>query len=281
MTRARATTTTRLRGSTAGFTLIEMIVSIGIAALVLGVLASAVSNQGRSAVYQMGAADMQQNVRGALDLFGREVRMAGYGLSAVDPAVLPAVEVLAPGANLALLKVRGNYLNVQGRGCSGGGGACGTAAQIVLSGAPFPAFSVGEQVAIESALLGVAEVRTIGAYNQATGVITVTAPFANSYLAGSPVNQINTYQYRLDTQGVLWRSNDPIADQINLFDLRYVLADGTKVANPAAQIASLRGSTIQMRSAMPPRDGLTPQSQLGSEVRIRNLGIVRDAGAGA
>jgi prepilin-type N-terminal cleavage/methylation domain-containing protein len=259
-----------------GFTLIELLVSLGIAASVLGILASAVASQGRSAVFQMGTADMQQNVRGALDLFEREVRMAGFGLSAVPTTALAPVQVVAPGLNLYLLNLRGNYLNVKSRGL-----ALNSTITLDATAAPWPTFTVGEQVAIESALLGVAEVRTIGAYNNVAGTITLSTPLTNAYEAGSLVNQIDTLVYRLDAAGIFWRNSDAVADQINLLDLTYVLTDGSAVANPSANLATLRSATVDMRSARPPRDGQTAQSQLGTEIRIRNLGIVRDAGAGA
>ena len=259
-----------------GFTLIELMVSIGIAASVLGMLASAVSSQGRSAIFQMGAADMQQNVRGALDLFEREVRMAGFGLSAVPTAVLAPVEVKAPGGDLYLLDLRGNYRNVKSRGS-----AANSTITLDATAKPWPTFTVGEQVAIESPILGVAEVRTIGAYSIVAGTVTLNTPLANAYDAGSAVNQIDTLVYRLDTNGVLWRNTDAVADQINLLALTYVLDDGTAVPNPSADLDTLRSATVQMRSARPPHDGLTAQSQLGTEIRMRNLGIVRDVGGGA
>src|SRR4051794_32752422 len=104
----------------------------------------------------MGAADMQQNVRGALDLFEREVRMAGYGLNAVPNKVAAPVQVVAPGAtNLYLLNLRGNYLNVKSRGT-----ATNTTITLDPPSASWPTFTAGEQVAIESAILGTAEIRT-------------------------------------------------------------------------------------------------------------------------
>ena len=55
-----------------GFTVIELLASIGVAAIALVILASAVRSQGQTAMYQTGSADMQQNVRGALEMFRRD-----------------------------------------------------------------------------------------------------------------------------------------------------------------------------------------------------------------
>ena len=62
----------------AGFTLIELMVSMAISLVVLAAIAGTFTVQTRqnSAEEQIG--QMQQNVRGALDLMIREIQMAGY-----------------------------------------------------------------------------------------------------------------------------------------------------------------------------------------------------------
>ena len=257
-----------------GFTVLEMLAAIGIAAVTLVILASAARSQGRSAIFQMGSADMQQNVRGALDLFTREVRMAGYGLAAVPTTTLAPIVVLPPGGDAYAVRLRGNYGNVKSTGSTAAAGAL----LVTLDPtAPRPLFRPGEQLAIESLILGTAEVRTIAGYNSGTGVITLSAALGQVYEAGSPVNQIDTLDYRLDGAGVLWRGNDPMADQLNVLQLAYVLADGTTVADPAANLDTLRAATVRMHAQKPLLNGLQPQAEFGTEVRIRNLGIAAEA----
>jgi hypothetical protein len=250
-----------------GFTVLEMLTSIGIAAVTLVILASAARSQGRSAVFQIGSADMQQNVRSALALFTREVRMAGYGLAAVPTATLAPVEVLASEGGYQV-RLRGNYGNVASRGS-----AAGSTVTLDATAAPFPIFLAGKQLAIESLILGVAEVRTIAGYDQGAGVITLADALEQVYDAGSPVNQIDVLDYRLDGAGVLWRGNDPMADQLNILEVAYVLADGAAVADPAGSLDTLRAATIRMHAQKAEHDGLQPQAEFGTEVRIRNLGI--------
>ena len=62
----------------AGFTLVELMVSMAISLAVLAAIAGTFTAQTRqnSAEEQLG--QMQQNVRGALDLMIREIQMAGY-----------------------------------------------------------------------------------------------------------------------------------------------------------------------------------------------------------
>jgi prepilin-type N-terminal cleavage/methylation domain-containing protein len=264
-----------------GFTLLETLVSITIAAVVLGALATAVRSQSRSAIFQMGTADASQNVRGALDLFKRDVRMAGFGMGAVPTATLAPVAVEAAGAGeLYRLRLRGDYSVLQ---CGAGAtlGTCtgsGALSTITLdaTAAPYPTFVVGRRVAIESKIVGVAEVATITAWNPGTHVISVTPGLTNVYDAGSPVHQIDELLYVLDSQGVLRRNGDPVADQITAvgaLQVRYVLADGTTTADPTASLDVLRGATLRLRSTGTTHDGLQPQADVSTEVRIRNLGI--------
>jgi prepilin-type N-terminal cleavage/methylation domain-containing protein len=264
-----------------GFTVIELLAAIGVAAIALVMLASAVRSQGTSAVYQMGAADMQQNVRGALDLFRREVRMAGYGMSSVLTATLPVLEVPAVGAGeLYRVNLRGNFAFAKSRTENLAAGATTVALQrysvaACMPGDPPKRFTVSERVAIESALLGLAEVRTITAYDAVNCTITVSPALTAAYDSGSPVNEIQEISYRLDDANVLWREDVVMADSIEAMQMAYILQDGTEVANPVAVLADLRSASITLNSQTTEHNGLTPQAELETEVRIRNLAIVR------
>lgn len=265
-----------------GFTLIELLAAIGVAALALGILASAVRSQGSNAIFQMGAADMQQNVRGALELFRREVRMAGLGMSAVPSATLPILSVPAVGAGEAYrVQLYGNYNSVRTR-VNADIAANSTViplqrytASACLSGTPAKVFTTGQRLAVESALLGYAEVRTISAYDAVNCNVTVTPALTNAYASGSPINEIQQINYVLTTTNVLQRAGVVVADQIDTLQMAYILNDGTQVANPSAVLANLRSATLRMHSVMPERNGLTPEAGLDTEVRIRNLAIVR------
>jgi prepilin-type N-terminal cleavage/methylation domain-containing protein len=265
-----------------GFTVIELLAAMGVAAIGLVILASAVRSQGTTAVYQMGAADMQQNVRGALNLFRREVRMAGYGMSAVPSATLPILRVPAVGAGeLYRVELFGNYGFVKSR-VNADTAANATvilmapaSASACLGGTPAKVFTPGQRIAIESTILGVAEVRTIGAYSAVNCSVTVTAAFANPYPAGSVINEIQEVRYILNDSNVLQRNGIVVADQIEALQLAYILQDGTEVANPAAVLPDLRSASIRIHSEMAERNGMQPEAELESEVRIRNLAIIR------
>ncbi len=61
-----------------GFTLVELMITLAISGIVLGVLGTAYVSQQRSATAQEQVAEMQQNIRAGLDIMEREIRMAGY-----------------------------------------------------------------------------------------------------------------------------------------------------------------------------------------------------------
>jgi hypothetical protein len=190
--------------------------------------------------------------------------------------VLAPIEVPA-SADRYRVVLRGNYDNVKSRGSAAAGTATIT---LDAAAAPFPTFMPGERIAIESALLGIAEVRTITAFTAATGQIAVDANLVNDYEAGSPVNQISEFTYRLDNQNVLWRDGTIVADQMDILQLQYVLADATLVADPAGLMEQLRAADIRMHAERPEHSGLTPEAELDTEVRIRNLGIVAEPEVG-
>lgn len=268
-----------------GFTLVELLAAIGVTAIALAMLASAVRSQGSNARFQMGTADMQQNVRGALEVFRREVRMAGYGMSSVRSATLPILTTPAPGADeLFRVNLFGNFNFVRSRVIDAGVAAGGATVLLTpsgpagacLPGSPAKTFALGERVSIDSALRGVADVYTVTAYSAVNCSITVTPNLVAPYDGGSSVNEIQEVSYSLGTNNVLSRNDVVIADQIDLLEMQFILEDGTEVANPSAVLPQLRSAGITLRSESTEHDGLTPQAELQSEVRIRNLDIVRE-----
>ena len=260
-----------------GFTLLELLVAITVSAIVLTILASAMRSQGRTTIFQTGTADMQQNVRNALSVFRRELRMVGYGMSEIPVDVLAPIEVPVVGTGYEV-RLRGNFDNIESRGSAG----AGTSTVALDAGAaPYPLFEVGERLAIESAILAVAEVRTISAFDPGTGVISVSGgPFVNVYDTGSRVRQINEVRYVLGADNILRRGNQLtltqiIADEMDAMAMQYVLLDGTELVDPSGALDLLRAATVDMHVESIEHDGLKPQAEIDTEIRIRNLGIVR------
>jgi type IV pilus assembly protein PilW len=61
-----------------GFTLVELMVSMGIGMVILAAVTTTFMSQTRIYNAQEQINEMQQNARGALDIIAREVKMAGY-----------------------------------------------------------------------------------------------------------------------------------------------------------------------------------------------------------
>lgn len=74
----------RYAGSNKGFTLVELMVAIGVSAIVLAIIYAAYHTQSRMNRKETAVLNMQQNIRGSLNLMEREIRMAGYDPNAAE-----------------------------------------------------------------------------------------------------------------------------------------------------------------------------------------------------
>ena len=76
-----------------GFTLVEILVAMVIAGVVMAGIYSAYSSQQRSYIVQEQIAGMQQNLRAAMDLMEREIRMAGYDPTGEAGAIIIMADI--------------------------------------------------------------------------------------------------------------------------------------------------------------------------------------------
>ena len=67
-----------LKNNEEGFTLIEIVIGLAISLILMGVAVSIFNVQRKSYSTQEQITEMQQNVRAAMDMMIREIRMAGY-----------------------------------------------------------------------------------------------------------------------------------------------------------------------------------------------------------
>jgi type IV pilus assembly protein PilW len=77
-----------------GFTIVELLVAMGMATIVVAALYSTFKSQQDSYVSQEVVAEMQQNLRAALYMMARDIRIAGY-----DPSELADAGILRAGPN--------------------------------------------------------------------------------------------------------------------------------------------------------------------------------------
>jgi len=77
-----------------GFTMVELLVAMAMAVIVMGALYSTFKSQQDSYVNQEVVAEMQQNLRAALYMMARDIRIAGY-----DPSELADAGIVSAGPN--------------------------------------------------------------------------------------------------------------------------------------------------------------------------------------
>lgn len=69
-----------------GFTLVELMVAVLITVVIVAATMTTVVTSNRANVVNSQVADTQQNVRVAIDLLSRDIKLAGYNYNATDPA---------------------------------------------------------------------------------------------------------------------------------------------------------------------------------------------------
>jgi type IV pilus assembly protein PilW len=77
-----------------GFTLVELLVAMAMAGIVIGAIYSTFKSQQDSYVNQEVVAEMQQNLRAALYMMARDIRIAGY-----DPSEVADAGIVSAGPN--------------------------------------------------------------------------------------------------------------------------------------------------------------------------------------
>ena len=97
----------------AGFTVVELLVAMALSGVVMASVYSSFSVQHRAYVAQEQIAAMQQNLRAALYLMEREVRMAGH-----DPAGASGTGIVT--ANASSIRVRSDVTDNAGTGAPDG-----------------------------------------------------------------------------------------------------------------------------------------------------------------
>lgn len=77
-----------------GFTLVEVLIAMGIASLLLGSMYSVYTSSYKSFRVQEQIAEAQQNARAAIQLMTRDIAMAGYSTSQPPPPAPPHPDIV-------------------------------------------------------------------------------------------------------------------------------------------------------------------------------------------
>ncbi|MBA5869480.1 MAG: prepilin-type N-terminal cleavage/methylation domain-containing protein [Nitrospira sp. CR2.1] len=81
-----STTMRRVTGNQQGFTLVELMAAVLITVVIVAAMMTTVVTSNRANVVNSQVADTQQNVRLAIDLLSRDIKLAGYNYNATDPS---------------------------------------------------------------------------------------------------------------------------------------------------------------------------------------------------
>ena len=240
----------RLHGD-GGFTVVELLIAITVVMLLAYAMASA-APPARQAFERVPAElDQQQRGRSAIDAIAQTLRSATSISDAVDPATL-TVTAPVPNGGQGVLAVEqaGTLLNLAASPCPSTG-VCG--------------FTAGATAVITDGL-GRFDVFIISAVNAAARRLTANRVFAPAYPAGSAIQEIEQYTYRLapqtDASYSLIRETaagaiQPMVDFVT--DLSF-----TVTGNQVEVSLTVEAATAPLRRVVPDRVFKTA-------VRVRNL----------
>jgi prepilin-type N-terminal cleavage/methylation domain-containing protein len=262
-----------------GVTLIELLIALVISAILVAGIYRTFIRQQKSYATQEQVADMQQNVRVAINRMIREIRMAGFGgknenlngnndIIAVFGNVNGFANIINAVDNAPRADNVGNSDEITVLGAYG---QIGTIAADVNAGSPTltVSYTGGTQFDKNSRKYMCIN----GRYNYEVDIakppITLAKTLTNpsgtlneSHFAGEPVFLVRAIRYglRVDSQGVpvLFRDlypntidtqRDTVAEYVEDLQLRYVLADTTEVDVPMnpTDVKGIR-ITIQART---------------------------------
>ena len=96
-----------------GFSLVELLIAMAVASIIMGVIYNTYQAQQRSYTAQHLAVEMQQNIRAAMSLIKREIRMAGYDpitSDGIDNDLDTNVDESDETSNAGILSAAGNFI---------------------------------------------------------------------------------------------------------------------------------------------------------------------------
>jgi len=269
-----------------GVTLIELLVALVISTILIAGIYRTFIGQQKSFTTQQQVVDVQQNIRFAISMMMREIKMAGFGnISMVMPGGLTIngttynniVNPHTPVANaLTILSGTntGSTLTTEG-GVS--------QSQIVVS---ILTDSQGNQLFDTSnkkyISIGGVESNIITAVDSGTRTLTLTDPLAFKHEVGTPVFTIRALSYQVLVENgipVLKRDDgegsQPVADGIETLQFQYLDGNGNVTATPA-NIRIIRASLTAKTNVQDPdykEGGGYRRRQIASNIHLRNMGI--------
>ena len=249
-----------------GFTIVELLVSLGVLMTVLALVYTGLRPQVQHAGQITRSAQMQGETRGAFDLMSRDLRMAGYGLDLTMPGVPPPA---VQGTDTTLW---GNFTNIKTTGSGAGS---------IVTVASATGFAASNYLVISSTLFG-GEARPIAGVSGNT--VVLATPLSRTYAAGSEVHQLEPVRYALNgTTRVLSRNAQAALTGVYSNSIQYYLSDGSLSALPPTDPSLIRTALVTLVTVPADQPASVPiqdDLHVTAEVRVRNLGLVNPVRTG-
>lgn len=239
----------RARLAQRGFTIIELLISLVLTAIIATFVFNAYINQHKVVTIQEQVAEMQQNARAAIDELTRQVRMAGYGI----PLGLPGI--VASNTNPDTIMI--NY-NAQNCDATLSDPMPQPSAELKLRGGQdLSCFFDGMYAYIFAPDSGGGEFFNITQVQDSAGHIQhKDDKFSRSYPVGSIVLSLDQVKYYIDESDtanpklMIQVNNKPAevyAEYIEDLQFVYTLKDGSEV-DQFMRAQDVRGVQIRLRA---------------------------------
>lgn len=218
-----------------GFSLVELLIVIGISSILLASLVSVFVSQSKTYSKFSDIGEVQQATKAVLDYLAREVRMAGGGLIDKDykfkngatTATFVHISSINSSTGPDAIRIRGNFQGVFGIISSTVGGSDAGDEAIKVTYREKATFSKGNYITINDR--SNAEIRLVNAVSSDKKTIS----FANgdglqfAHKNGTIFNGIQELRYFIDSTGTLRRNNfelngnQPILENVEELQLQY------------------------------------------------------------
>jgi prepilin-type N-terminal cleavage/methylation domain-containing protein len=255
-----------------GLTLIELLIALVLSSILIAVLYQIFVSQQKTYTVQDQVADMQQNIRVAIDQMTREIRMAGYGgdMLAIFGNINGFTNIITPADN-SITILFADQVGVLKQN------ATKDTNQLKVTNASI--FNTDKKKYLCLNGLNHYLIQSV-----ITDTITLTTSLTEDHLINEPVYIIKAITYSLGLSGgktVLRRNENtgggaqPLAENMESLQFTYFDADGNVTSNPP-DIRMVRAVVTSKTNMSDPEykggDGHRRRT-LSSNIKVRNMGL--------
>lgn len=255
-----------------GLTLIELLMALVLSSILIAAFYQIFIRQQKTYSVQDQVADIQQNLRVAIDQMTREIRMAGYGgnLLAIFGAINGYTHIITPGANSITILLADQVGVLKQNAPKGSNQIKATNANL---------FNTDKKKYL--CLNGQNNYSVQGV---ASDTLTLTTSLMEDHLANEPVYIVKAITYSLGISGgktVLRRNENtgggaqPLAENMESLQFNYFDASGNITSNPP-DIRMIRITATSKTNRSDPayrgEDGYRRRT-LSTYIKVRNIGL--------